>query len=206
VKSQAPPQLRFDQRRYSIRFPHRPSRAPLPRIVQRLVTDPLSRAPLPRTVQQQVSSAPIPDSHRLPRASLPRIVQQLVTDPPPRTRNIQQQVSLAPILESHRLPRAPLPRFVQQLVTNPPPRTPLPRIVQRKVSEPASLDAPLGAGTLAAEALTPLVALTLDSSDRLESGTGIFEVDRLILGRFGAGSGVLLLGISSSLMISLLLP
>ena len=41
--------------------------------------------------------------------------------------------------------------------------------------------------------MTPLVALALDSSDRRESGAGILEDDRLILGHFGAGSGVLLL-------------
>ena len=40
---------------------------------------------------------------------------------------------------------------------------------------------------------------------RLESGTGTLEVDRLIFGHFGAGSGILLLGTSSSLMISLLI-
>ena len=48
------------------------------------------------------------------------------------------------------------------------------------------------------EALTPLIS-------RLESGTGVFEVDRLVLCRFDAGSGVLLLGTSSSGMNSLLL-
>ncbi len=53
---------------------------------------------------------------------------------------------------------------------------------------------------------TPLVALALDLSDWRESGTGNLEVDRLTLGRFGAGSGVLLRGISGSSMISLLLP
>jgi hypothetical protein len=53
--------------------------------------------------------------------------------------------------------------------------------------------------------MTPLVALALDSSDRFESGAGALEVDRLFRGRFGAGSGVLLLGTSGSSMISLLL-
>ena len=43
-----------------------------------------------------------------------------------------------------------------------------------------------------------------DSSGRYDSSE-ISEVDRLILGRFGAGSGVLLHGTSGSLMISLLL-
>jgi hypothetical protein len=50
--------------------------------------------------------------------------------------------------------------------------------------------------------MTPLVALALDSSDRRESRVGNFEVDRLVLGRFGTGSG----GTSGSSMISLLLP
>ena len=53
--------------------------------------------------------------------------------------------------------------------------------------------------------MTPLVALALDSSDRRESGAGVLEDDRLILGHFGAGSGVLLRGTSGSLMISLFL-
>ena len=53
--------------------------------------------------------------------------------------------------------------------------------------------------------MTPLVALALDSSDRRESRAGAFEVDRLVLGRFGTGSGVLLRGTSGSSMISLLL-
>ena len=57
----------------------------------------------------------------------------------------------------------------------------------------------------ALEALTPLISLTPDSSDRLESGTGAFEVDRLVLCLFDADSGVPLLGTSSSGMISLLL-
>ena len=65
------------------------------------------------------------------------------------------------------------------------------------------MDDPLGSEVPAAEAMTPLVTLALDSSDRHESGAGILEDDRLILGRFGAGSGVLLRGTSGSLMISL---
>ena len=40
--------------------------------------------------------------------------------------------------------------------------------------------------------MTPPVALTPESSDRWESRAGAFEVDRLVLGRFGTGSGVLL--------------
>ena len=54
-----------------------------------------------------------------------------------------------------------------------------------------------------AEAMTSLVALVLDSSDRLDSGAGTLEVNRLILCRFGA---MLLRGTLSSSMISLLLP
>ena len=65
------------------------------------------------------------------------------------------------------------------------------------------MDDPLGSEVPAAEAMTPLVALALDSSDRRETGAGILEDDRLILGHFGAGSGVLLRGTSGSLMISL---
>ena len=53
---------------------------------------------------------------------------------------------------------------------------------------------PLGSDAPVAEAMTPLVALALDSSDRRESGTGSLEVDRLLRGTSG------------SLMISLLLP
>ena len=49
----------------------------------------------------------------------------------------------------------------------------------------------------ALETLTPVISLTPDSSDLLESGTGVFEVDRLVLCLFDAGSGVLLLGTSS---------
>ena len=48
-----------------------------------------------------------------------------------------------------------------------------------------------------------LVALALDLSDRRESGAGVLEVDRLVL---GTGSGVLLRGTSDSSIISLLLP
>ena len=68
------------------------------------------------------------------------------------------------------------------------------------------MDDPLGSEVPAAEAMTPLAALALDSSDRRESRTGNLEVDRLVLGRFGAGSGVLLRGTSDSSMISLLPP
>ncbi len=53
--------------------------------------------------------------------------------------------------------------------------------------------------------MTPLVALAPDSSDRPESRAGTCVVDRLVLGRFGTGSGVLLRGTSGSSMISLLL-
>ena len=65
------------------------------------------------------------------------------------------------------------------------------------------MDDPLGSVVPVAEAMTPLVALALDSSDRRESRRGNLEVYRLILGRFGAGSGVLLRGTSGSSMISL---
>ena len=68
------------------------------------------------------------------------------------------------------------------------------------------MDDPLGSEVPAAEAMTPVVALALDSSDQCESRTGNLEVDRLVLGRFGAGSGVLLRGTSDSSMISLLPP
>ncbi len=73
------------------------------------------------------------------------------------------------------------------------------------------MDDPLGSEVPAAEAMTPLVALALNSSDRRESRAGAFEVDRLVLGRFGTGSaswdlGVLLRGTSCSSMISLLPP
>jgi len=54
--------------------------------------------------------------------------------------------------------------------------------------------------------MTPLVALAPDSSDWRKSRAGTLEVDRLVLGRFGTGSGVLLRGTSDSSMISLLLP
>ena len=46
----------------------------------------------------------------------------------------------------------------------------------------------------------------LNSSDRRESRAGIFEADRLVLGRFGTGSGELLRGTSDSSIISLWLP
>ena len=49
-----------------------------------------------------------------------------------------------------------------------------------------------------------LVAPALDTCDRLESGPGLVELDRLVLCRFGAGSGVPLLGKSSSRIASLL--
>ena len=65
------------------------------------------------------------------------------------------------------------------------------------------MDNSLGSEVPAAEAMTPVVALALDSSDRCESRTGNLEVDRLVLGRFGTGSGVLLCGTSDSSMISL---
>ena len=68
------------------------------------------------------------------------------------------------------------------------------------------MDDPLGSEVPAAEAVTPLVALALDSSDRRESEAGFLELDRLALGRFGTGSGVLLRGTSDSSIISLLLP
>jgi hypothetical protein len=45
-----------------------------------------------------------------------------------------------------------------------------------------------------------------DFSDLHESRTGNFELDRLVLGRLGTGSGVLLRGTSDISMISLLLP
>ena len=56
------------------------------------------------------------------------------------------------------------------------------------------MDDPLGSEVPAAEAMAPLVALAPDSSDRCESRTGNLEVNRLVLGRFGTGSGVLLRG------------
>ena len=68
------------------------------------------------------------------------------------------------------------------------------------------MDDPLGSEVPAAEAMTPFVALALDSSDRRESRTGNLEVYWLVLGRLGTGSGVLLRGTSDSSMISLLLP
>ena len=63
----------------------------------------------------------------------------------------------------------------------------------------------LDAESPASKTWPPLVALALDSSDRLESRSGLFELDRLVLCRFGAGSGVPLLGMSSIRMIPLLL-
>ena len=51
---------------------------------------------------------------------------------------------------------------------------------------------------------TPLSAPALDTCDRLESGPGLVELDRLVLCRLGAGSGVPLLGKSSSTITSLL--
>ena len=68
------------------------------------------------------------------------------------------------------------------------------------------MDDPPGSEVPVAEAMTPLVALALDSSDRRKSRAGNLEVDRLVLGRFGTGSGVRLRGASGSSMISLLLP
>ena len=68
------------------------------------------------------------------------------------------------------------------------------------------MDDPPGSEVPVAEATTPLVALALDSSDRRESRAGNFEVDRLVLGRFGTDSGVLLRGTADRSMISLLLP
>ena len=56
-------------------------------------------------------------------------------------------------------------------------------------ADPA-LDDSLAPVAPALEALDPLTALAPDSPDRLESGTGIFEVDLLVRGLFGAGSGV----------------
>ena len=67
------------------------------------------------------------------------------------------------------------------------------------------LDAPRGAGSLAAGDRTLLVATAVDSSRRLDFGTDDLEVARLFLGLLSAGSGVLLRGTSGSRMISLLL-
>ena len=67
------------------------------------------------------------------------------------------------------------------------------------------LDAPRGAGSLAAGDRTLLVATAVDSSCRLDFGTDDLEVARLFLGLLSAGSGVLLRGTSGSRMISLLL-
>ena len=47
-------------------------------------------------------------------------------------------------------------------------------------------DALLGSDTPAAEAITPLSVLALDSSDRLESDIGLFEVDLMLRDRFNA--------------------
>ena len=68
-----------------------------------------------------------------------------------------------------------------------------------------ALDESLAPVAPALDALDPLAALVPDSPDRLESGTDTFEVDLLVRGLFRAGSGVPLLGTSSSVMISLLL-
>ncbi len=50
--------------------------------------------------------------------------------------------------------------------------------------------------------MTPLVTLAPDSSDRRESRAGAFEVDRLVLGRFGTGSGVLLRGLNDLSLVA----
>ena len=67
------------------------------------------------------------------------------------------------------------------------------------------LDLPLDVESPTSKTWPPLAALALDSSDRLESRSGLFELARLVLCRFGAGSGVPLLGMSSIRMIPLLL-
>ncbi len=61
------------------------------------------------------------------------------------------------------------------------------------------LDVPRDAESPASKTWPPLVALAL------ESRSGLFELDRLVLCRFGASSGVPLLGMSSIRMIHLLL-
>ena len=66
------------------------------------------------------------------------------------------------------------------------------------------LDLPLDVESPTSKTWPPLAALALDSSDRLESRSGLFELARLVLCRFGAGSGVPLLGMSSNRMIPLL--
>ncbi len=111
-------------------------------------------------------------------------------------------MSSALILDNHRLSQSPLPRTAQQLVTDPLSRCLLPRTFNSRY---LPLDDLLGSDVPVAKALTALFAPVLDLSDWLEIGTGTFEVDRLSLDRFDAGSGVLLRGTSSSLMISLLL-
>ena len=50
--------------------------------------------------------------------------------------------------------------------------------------------------------MTPLVTLAPDSSDRRESRAGTLEVDRLVLGRFGTGSGVLLRGLNDLSLVA----
>ena len=64
------------------------------------------------------------------------------------------------------------------------------------------MDDPLGSEVPAAEAVTPLVALALDSSDRRESGAGFFGTGY----ESWSWIGVLLRGTSDSSIISLLLP
>jgi len=56
---------------------------------------------------------------------------------------------------------------------------------------------------MSTSATRPEVILATRASDGIP--LGFFEVERLVLGLFGAGSGVLLLGTSSSRIISLLL-
>jgi hypothetical protein len=58
------------------------------------------------------------------------------------------------------------------------------------------LDAPRGAGSLAAGDRILLVVIAVDSSGRLDFGTDDLEVARLFLGLLSAGSGVLLRGTS----------
>ena len=68
----------------------------------------------------------------------------------------------------------------------------------------SALDNSSATAASACETLGLLVAPVLDTCDRLESGPGLVELARLVLCRFGAGSGVPLLGKSSSTITSLL--
>ena len=173
---------------------HRPSRVPRLPYVGR--NQRLPRVPLPRTAQQvacEKSRAPplprVADHLAYPksRAPLPRTIVRLASPLRPSIAvivTVEVRVPSGPRFPTTATSSSPEDRSAAGSRPSATGSSPEDRSA-KGVRAGLSLDAPLGAGTLAAGALTLLVVTAVDSSGRLDFGTDNLEVDRLVLGLLG---------------------